>query len=116
MPGPGPLLDGTGPGQPPPSPAPPPPSPTLPFPPLPPPLPHLRSFAALVANVLSLIADDDTVDTIFDALAEALGLPDDVYAFMSSTYFPTLRAVTAEKGIALTRTEVSGKEAVQGDV
>ena len=66
------------------------------------------TFAALIGNILSLICDDDTVDTIFDAMAEAFNLPDDIYLFMQGTYFPTLRAVTIEKNISLSRLERVG--------
>jgi len=66
------------------------------------------TFAALVGNVLSLICSDDTVDTIFDAMAEAFNLPPDMYDFMTETYFPTLRTATVEKGIALSRLERVG--------
>lgn len=62
---------------------------------------YYLTFAALVSNVLNVLLPAQTVDIIFDALAEAFALPEEDYAFMVEQYFPALRSATSEKRIRL---------------
>ena len=66
---------------------------------------YYLTFAALIGNVLNVLLPAETVDTVIDAMAAAFGLPDEYLAFLDSQYLPTLRAATADKGIALTALE-----------